>query len=409
MENNSSEDLTLRSRRPDISTVIADLSSQGAVGRAREPGIALSGMTASIQEDPLCVSGQLALFSPFELLQISHQLRKHGNLEMIRDDGLTADCRLGEGGVLDARCGHRRGREAVLTFVWWRKGTFRFTLGSDQIPGLTPIKIPELTMDAVFMADEIEHRSRYLPLPRSPLTLKTDLAPEDRLNCRIGDVFEFIKLHPGVTTAEMEETLPLAPTQVRLSLALMAQDGILEVMPQDGSLKEGSVPPIITKWYNLNAPVNEESVPPSLVWWYNLTKQFPGGLRLLIAAVPEDNTELVWELVKKVAKLLEVPAPNVMCSTSGPSFVRLRVPCGGVLSLTILPLMKKNRYMFESFVRTMQACFLCSDERIVEESQSWKNLIPPNVKNCLFKDGPALYDALSAQMKQMSTGTNHGN
>jgi hypothetical protein len=386
------------------------MSSEGSnIPGCWEESVAISPFDISMQEDPLCITGQLAFLSPFELLQISHQLRKHGSLEMLRDDGLPADCKVGEGGILEARCGHRYGREAVLTFVWWRKGTFKFSIGPDQIPGCSPIKIPELMMDAVFMADELERRGRYLPLPNSPLTLKTDIEPEDDLNCRIGDIFNYLKSNPGATTAEMESTLPLAPTQVRLSLALMGQSGILGMLPQDIILKEENAPTIITKWHDLNVPMQEENVPPSLMWWYNLVKQFPGGLRLLIAAIPDESTELVWGLVKRVAKLLEAPEPNVMCSSTGPSFVRLRAPCGGVLSLTILPLIKKNRYLFESFVSSMQACFLCCDDRIGGEAQFWKSLIPSNAHQYSFNDGPALYDALSDHLKQMSSNSGHNN
>jgi hypothetical protein len=399
-----SSDCILTKAGSKTSSVIASLSSQGAVRPAGERFFGFPN-EVPLQDDLLCAIGQLALLSPFELLQIFHQLRKHGSLEMVRDDGLLADCMVGEGGVLEAKCGHRRGREAVLTFVWWRKGTFKFSVGPDHIPGCIPIKIPELMMDAVFMADEIERRSNYLPLPHSPLTLKTDTAPEDIMNCRIGDVFEYVKTHPGATTVEMEDSLALAPTQVRLSLALMGQYGILKELPPNVLLKEEPVPKVITRWYDLNTPIKEETVPPSLQWWYNLIKHYPGGLRLLIAAVPSECTELVWELVKKVAILLEVPAPNVMCSTSGPSFVRLRAPCGGILSLTVLPLIKKNRYLFESFVRTMQACFLTGDEQLSDEASSWKSLIPPTVSYNSYRDGASLYQVLSDHIKQMSAAS----
>jgi hypothetical protein len=148
-------------------------------------------------------------------------------------------------------------------------------------------------------------------------------------------------------------------------------------------------------------------VPAALLWWYRLIQRFPGGLRLLIAAVPDECTELTWELVKKLAKMLEVPAPNVMCSSTGPSFARLHAPCGGVLSLTILPLTKKNRYLFESFVRSMQACFFCFDDRVAAEAQSWKVLIPGSLPQHYLKDRAALYDVLCDQMKQMSDAS-HG-
>jgi hypothetical protein len=357
-------------------------------------------------EEPLTVSGQLALFSPFEILQISHQSRKHGRLEIIRDDGLPAECRIGDGGILEARCGHRREREAVLTFVWWRKGTFKFigetNPGPVRKPDRIPLKIPELMMEAVFMADEIEHRSQYIPLPQSPLSLKGDKAPEDELNCRIGDVFDYIMAHPGATIAEMDETLPLAPTQVRLSLALLGQSGLLQILSPDAAPVEGVVPRNLRYWYSVNRIVEEETVPATLIWWYRLTRRFPGGIRLLVAAAPDECTELIWDLVNKLAKMMEVPAPNVMCSSTGPSFARLHAPCGGVLSLTILPLTKKNRYLFESFVRSMQACFLCCDDRAAAEAQSWKLLIPPNLPQHFLKGRSALYDVLCEQMKEMS-------
>jgi hypothetical protein len=364
----------------------------------QEVGVDIPAADSSAEEGTLSVAGQLELFSPFELFQISHQLRKHGRLEMTRDDGLIADCRIGEGGILEAQCGHRRDREAVLTFVWWRKGTFKFTGEPSPKPVQPPIKIPELMMDAVFMADEIEHRSQHIPLPQSPLFLRGDTAPEDELNCRIGDVFDYIKAHAGTTIAEMDGILPLAPTQVRLSLALLAQAGYLEAAPLDAASNQGDVPRHLRYWYKINTIVEEENVPPMLRWWYNLVKRFPGGLRLLIAAVPDECAELVWDLVRKLAKILEVPAPNVMCSSTGPSFVRLRAPCGGMLSLTILPLTKKNRYLFESLVRSMQACFLCCDDRIAAEAQSWKSLLPPNMPQYFLKDKSTLYDALSKEL-----------
>jgi len=104
-----SSDCILTKAGSKTSSVIASLSSQGAVRPAGERFFGFPN-EVPLQDDLLCAIGQLALLSPFELLQIFHQLRKHGSLEMVRDDGLLADCMVGEGGVLEAKCGHRRGR-----------------------------------------------------------------------------------------------------------------------------------------------------------------------------------------------------------------------------------------------------------------------------------------------------------
>lgn len=314
---------------------------------------------------PFSIPGQLAgrleVCSPFELLQLSCQLRKFGRLKLFREDGQTGSCAVTEAGVTRADCGHLTHREAVLTFLWWKKGWFVFDEDESTPHAERPIRIPELVMDAVRLADETERRAADIPERTARLRLvEGALPPEDALGCDVGRLFAFLIDHPDRTRAEIEATLPLAPVKIRLGLALLADAGQL-----------------VDRVAGVHRPA--PATAPRNSWWQRLIGSYPGGLRVLIGHPPDASSDALYRAVRKLAETLELPPPSFGMAGDGPSFVRLRPQAGGILSLTFLPVVRKNRYLFESFMQSVQLVLLCADPGAPLEGLDWAAILPKDV------------------------------
>ena len=92
----------------------------GSVAAEESPGTQESPLSDPPGGDPEpLLAGQLATFSPFELMQFLVFSGKAGCLELERGDGRRASCHLAGGSITEATSGHLEGREAVLNFVWW--------------------------------------------------------------------------------------------------------------------------------------------------------------------------------------------------------------------------------------------------------------------------------------------------
>jgi len=341
--------------------------------------------SAVLSGTPAHIVGRIEVLSPFDSLQMFSQLSKYGILEFKRDDGLTASCAVVEGGVEDAHCGHLHGREALMTFLWWNRGWFVFESRPQLTPAYPPIRVPELLMDAVRLADEIELRNEHLPPRDKPLELCEGAEPlEDTLECDVGHVFNYLKDHPRATCEEMVRALPLAPVKVRLGVALLAESGRLRH-------PEAAAPCTLV-----------EAEP--IEWWHRLKERFPGGLRMLIAHSPAEPRDGLFRAVAKLGESLKLPNPTFSLAAEGPSFLRLRPAVGGILSATFLPISKKNRYLFESFVQSVQLVIICGTRGNGIEAESWVSVVPKTVRVISLERSDELADEVVSILWRLAEG-----
>jgi CheY-like chemotaxis protein len=335
------------------------------------------------------LAGHLRAFSPFEMVQLLCDMRKAGVLELRRIDGAVATCTLRDGGIAAAECGHLRGREAMLTLLWWKQGSFLFrdgeTTSTDEL-----LRVPEVLMQAVRLADETERRKGLVPRRDAALFLSpTAPVPEDDPGCDVGLLFEMLSTNPGLTCAELEGRLPLSPVKVRLGLALLAKAGDLI-------------------WPKASNETPAAGRTEGDTWWRALMERFPGGLRVLVVCGPSVAPDRIFAAVSKLGATLDLANPSVSFSPGGPSFVRLRPPSGGILSLTFLQMTKKHRYLFETFVRSVQVVLVCPEEGASDDIEDWTATIPSGVSRILLDRNALLEDEIAARLRALAEPPSYG-
>ena len=328
------------------------------------------------------MSGDLRLLPPFELLPMLADLGKTGLLVLRRVDGLIARCGVVPGGITTAETGHLAGREAVLTFLWWNDGKFEFEANPALAGEGERIRVPELLMDAVRLADETERHQNAIPPKTRPLELAPEVtAGPDEFDCGLPMVFDHLRDHPGTTCAEMEERLPLAPTKIKLSLALLGLSGRL----RDFRLRmhSGTFGRI------------------AVTWWQTLLRRFPGGIRILVASCRAGTNEQIGGAIRSLEEALKAPDPSVTFAADGPTFVRMRPRQGGLLSLTFLPRGRKHRIIFETFVGSTDAVILCSDQCACGEQGDLAWAVPLSVRRVFLQEGATLDRGLARALMSL--------
>ena len=328
------------------------------------------------------MSGDLRLLPPFELLPMLADLGKSGLLLLRRVDGLVARCGVVPGGITTAEAGHLTGREAVLTFLWWNDGKFEFEAGPAPPGEVERIRVPELLMDAVRLADETERHQNAIPPKVRPLELVPDVeAGPDEFDCGIAVVFDYLRDHPGTTYVELEERLPLAPTKIRLSVALLGLSGKL----RDFRLR-------------MHSGVFGRI---AVTWWQSLLRRFPGGIRILVASCRAGTSEQIGLAVRSLEESLQAPDPSMTFAADGPTFVRMRPRQGGLLSLTFLPPGKKHRIIFETFVGSTDAVILCSAPCSCGEQGDLAWAVPLTVRKVFLQEGATLERGLARALMSL--------
>lgn len=350
------------------------LEGGGSVAVEESPGTRESPLSSPPGGDaePL-LAGQLATFSPFELMQFLVFSGKAGCLELERGDGRQASCHLADGSITEATCGHLEGREAVLNFVWWRTGSFRFLPGAAQAAGRLSDNIETLMMDGVRLADELERRGALVPPSAASLHLGVHgRVPTDDFDCGLDLVASALRAGSSATRAELESNLNLCPVKVRLSLALLAEANLLEN-------PEGSAEPPIA------AEARGHGVQ---------------DLRVLVAHTSQAEPAELLKAVQALGTALGGPQARAELSRVGPSFVRFRPPEGRILSLTLLPTSRRNRFLFETFVSSVDEVLFCDGKE--EEARAWSAIVPPTVRAETVEEPRALCDKLQASFLRLA-------
>jgi hypothetical protein len=304
---------------------------------------------------------------------------KAGCLELEREDGRQASCHLAGGSITEATCGHLRGREAVLTFVWWRTGSFRFIPGAAPAASRLSDNIETLMMDGVRLADELERRGALVPPSTARLHLGgSGRVPADDFDCGLDLVASALRAPSSATRAELESRLNLCPVKVRLSLSLLAEADLLENADRPEGSGLTAEPPIA-------AGVRGHGVQ---------------DLRVLVAHTSQAEPAGLLQAVVALGTALGGPQARAELSRVGPSFVRFRPPEGRILSLTLLPTSRRNRFLFETFVSSVDEVLFCDGKE--EEARAWSAIVPPTVRAETVEEPRALCDKLQASFLRLA-------
>lgn len=320
---------------------------------------------------PIVLQGVLGAFGSIELLQFVSQTLPVAQVTFVSPSGSEASILLARGGCLDARFGKLRGREAAVAALSHPMSKF-FVREADLPSGIgAPATLTELVLEVARLEDELERRKDDLPEPARKLTLTGQLDASDPLDCGLPFVARALAGQPRSLEA-LEADLPLAPVRVRLSVALLREQGRL-------TLRASTIMPRVLPTEPAG-PLDRE-----------LEKR-RGALRVLVAC-PAGMVDCVEGAVRHFAEAVTAPAPAVSRVTSGPTFVRIRPARGGVISFTFLPTTRQNRVFFDSFVRSTDAVILGDDDEAVR----WGATLPSDLPTAAVASDATdhcLYDAL---------------
>jgi len=286
------------------------------------------------------LEGTLEAFPLSELLQFLAACRKSGALTL-GDGEEQGELQLAGGHFVQASIRHLRGVEAAVALLGVRRGRFRFRGGE---PGeAAGADLGPLLMETARLEDEFERHAAYLPPADMPLSLRDPLVPlVDELQCGIDEVIAQLRASPQSKLAQVERQAPLAPIKVRLAVAVLASTGRLR-----------SKASIQRLW---------RPQPSTAEWYVRLLYHSTGCVRLLVGVPSDWPLAAIEQAIRALAQALGAEPPPLVLMPGGPSFVRLRPAAGGMISLTLLPLGPRHRYLTQSFVGSVDAAVAIEGE-----------------------------------------------
>ncbi|MCB1035998.1 MAG: response regulator, partial [Acidobacteria bacterium] len=184
------------------------------------------------------LEGTLEIQSFAELIQSLDQGAKTGALK-IRCGERYGRVELVSGRLAKASLDHLAGRQAVLALVELSSGSFSFQPSSKTaVEGADwpdPTKVQPLLLEAAWLRDSLEPLADNILPEDQPLQASRPLPeiPEELEGLPFEPVLRALEERPQALS-EILEGLPEAPNRVRLSLAWMCKEGVVEPSPDAG-------------------------------------------------------------------------------------------------------------------------------------------------------------------------------
>ena len=111
--------------------------------------------------------------------------------------------------------------------------------------------------------------------------------------------------------------------------------------------------------------------------WSRLTESRASGISVVLACPGECDRQCCQHLAAHLADELNAPLPSARTPDGGPMFVRLHPAAGGMLTLTFMPCVERNAFLFEALCRTADAVMLCCPSP--QASERWFSRVPEGV------------------------------
>ena len=342
--------------------------------------MAKTGKTARPTTGPLAVSdltGRIERFSLFDVFELLSTGRRSGMLRVTTPMG-EGRCVLNRGHLMSASIQRLVDGEAAIEMLAARKGGFAFsTLEPTEAEG--GLDLTSLLYETVRLEDEFERNSAYFPdeTTRLGLSSRGVRKVSDDLHCGAPQVLEVIANKPRITTPQLLAAIPLASLKIRLAVAWLSSSGILGEYHTQAIALLGALD----------------------AWYQKLMFLGGGASRILLAASPDDGPEDIFHLIATIATDAQTPMPQIALPHDGPGVVRLRPPSGGLLSLTILPVQKRNRGTFQNIAASAQVVAIGSIAR-TDEGLAWVNLIPETTALVAWDENHEGPDSLRNALKE---------
>ena len=150
----------------------------------------------------------------------------------------------------------------------------------------------------------------------------------------------------------------------------------------------------------LDLAADESSSTDVLRWWARATARDKAIVRVLIGFDTDATCGCVQTFSEVLADELKPIKHWVSEPEDGPSFVRVHVEDGGVLSLTFLPMEARNRFYFETFCQTSDAVVICRADE-TDEIMGWRECIPSSVSSVVCNDCGAGGDGMCPAVRRL--------
>jgi hypothetical protein len=356
------------------------LSSNGKIPTPIRTALSAGG------EETWDLSGDLSRMPLISVLQFLDLGRQSGLIVVHCGQGRVHSCTLFEGAVIEASSRHLRGVEALIAMLELKSGRFVFGARVIDSPPATRIGVSHVIMESARLEDELERLLPFLPDEKTPIALRDPFEiPQDPLACGADTIMATVAGRPKITLLDLEQTVPFAPSKVRLALAWLSSSGRLRSKISSSSLVA----------FKLVTDPND--------WYGKLLNRFPGGLRVLVGTNPHHGEHEVIASITNLAKALESGPAWMSLSPTGAAVARVRPRAGGLLSLACLPMAAAHEESFRNFSTTAGLVLLCS-KAPADLLRAWRTAIPARVPRAPLKcEQPS--DCLARALQAFSSKT----
>ncbi len=205
----------------------------------RELVLRLQKLLEARRPSGVLLEGELGHFAVGNILQ---QLLSSGNsglLELPGDPPLRVMIQRSK--IMGASLGKLVDREALLEAISIREGHFIFreAENSDVLQASKEIPLPGLMMEAAWLQDELRKRMVYLPDREQSLEFRPGEQgvelPAELAQLEIQEIADWLAAHPGETSRDLEDAIPLAPLKVRLALAWLVETEFVQLPESTGA------------------------------------------------------------------------------------------------------------------------------------------------------------------------------
>ena len=196
-------------------------------------------------DGPTALQGDLAQHPVYELAQYIQSSGKSGELVVHGSRG-SGQLVVDGGRMVSARWEHLRGREALLALLDNREGRFRLT--AEPPAGTAPEGAGSTIEDALirfaWLTDQLARRRRFLPATGAALKLTGREPPaldEELEGLPIESICSRLREQPGQRLYDLLQGEDAAPPKVRLAVAWMAEQGVLEATAASAPASTGEI------------------------------------------------------------------------------------------------------------------------------------------------------------------------
>ena len=203
-----------------------------------DPELLVARVERMASYQPASPSGMAGDLEPTSLTSVVQSLQQKGRSGILRLTGSRGRGVLGlrEGALIGARIGLLERSEAILAMLSLGAGRYRFEPDAEEDLHAAAsgeiLPFSQLAIKAAQLEEELGRARDHLPADDAGLFVARHVstvadAPPD---LRLAEIWERIDVLPGVTLAELVGHEFVSPVKLRLAVALLAREAVIEAV-----------------------------------------------------------------------------------------------------------------------------------------------------------------------------------